>query len=187
LTLVSGKHNSALSNRPWRSESAKGKRDYLLQHSNLKLNAEIVAEHDAAWTEEAIAARTTALTERLLAIWPRPATAHKTVVTADAYDIEPVDEPEEDTEDAGQPSHTGKYRALWRWLRQQEIDPIRLPFAEIEQVLGFALPPSSRLHTPHWHSYDGSAVVRAIRDAGWKVANLSLVDEEVTLTRSELD
>ena len=46
LTLVNGKLNPTLSNRPWTDAEAddhglgnKGKRDYLLQHSELKLNA----------------------------------------------------------------------------------------------------------------------------------------------------
>jgi hypothetical protein len=42
-----------------------GKRDYLLQHSQLKLNAELVAKHEDAWTEDDIRARTDALIARV--------------------------------------------------------------------------------------------------------------------------
>ena len=42
-----------------------GKRDYLLQHSQLKLNAEFVAKHEDAWTEDDIRARTDALIARV--------------------------------------------------------------------------------------------------------------------------
>lgn len=51
LTLVNGKLNPTLSNRPWTDAEAgnrglgtKGKRDFLLQHSQLKLNAALVYE-----------------------------------------------------------------------------------------------------------------------------------------------
>jgi hypothetical protein len=80
--------------------------------------------------------------------------------------------------------HHGKYRALWKWLRDQTVDRIEASFSDVEQVLGFSLPPSSRHHQPHWHSYDGSAVVRAVIDAGWKATNVNLEEESVTFVRS---
>src|SRR6266498_4500623 len=68
LTLVNQRLNPTLSNRPWTASEAAarglgdhGKRDYLLQHSQLKLNAEIVAEHQDAWTEDDVEARTDSL------------------------------------------------------------------------------------------------------------------------------
>jgi hypothetical protein len=45
LTLVTGTHNSALSNRPWIASAERGKRDYLLGHSQLSLNSTIVKDH----------------------------------------------------------------------------------------------------------------------------------------------
>jgi hypothetical protein len=79
LTLVNQRLNPTMSNRPWTAQEAAardlgdhGKRDYLLQHSQLKLNAEIVAEHEDAWTEDDIRARTDSLVGRVAAIWPRP-------------------------------------------------------------------------------------------------------------------
>lgn len=73
LTLVSGKANSALSNRPWLVEAGEGKSDQLAEHSTLKLNAALLRAHPTKWTDDAIDARTGALTERILAIWTRPA------------------------------------------------------------------------------------------------------------------
>ena len=71
--------------------------------------------------------------------------------------------------------HSGKYVALFEYLqRHTGSSPIRMSFGEIEDVLGFKLPASSRRHLPHWHSYDGSAVVRAIHDAGWRARNVDL-------------
>ena len=82
-------------------------------------------------------------------------------------------------------SHWGKYRPLWAWLRAQERDAVRTTFSEIEEILGFALPPSSRKHKPHWHSYEGSAVVRAIQDAGWQARRVDLELETLVLFRQE--
>jgi len=77
LTLVNGKLNPTLSNRPWTDAQAdarglgtKGKRDYLLQHSELKLNAALVYEHAQMWGEDSMRARTSRMVERIVAIWP---------------------------------------------------------------------------------------------------------------------
>ena len=63
--------------------------------------------------------------------------------------------------------HSGKYAALWLWLSEQPKAEIPMSFADVEQILGFELPPSCRQHEAHWYSYQGSAVARAIIDAGW--------------------
>jgi hypothetical protein len=49
------------------------------------------------------------------------------------------------------------------------------------------LPSSSRRHAAHWHSYEGSAVVRAIQDAGWQTRDLELEGERVAFVRAEDD
>lgn len=180
LTLVTGKHNSALSNRPWRNDNSTGKRDYLLEHSELKLNAAIVSKHPTTWTEEDIAARTAALTDRILAIWPRPEYAGRTTVDPASVEYEmPVEA------DDGADSHDGRYRPLWEWLRATAADEVRVSFVDVEQILGFGLPPSSRVHLAHWYGYQGSAVARAIHDAGWRAVNIDLLDEQVTFVRNE--
>jgi hypothetical protein len=63
--------------------------------------------------------------------------------------------------------HSGKYVALWLWLSEQPKAEIPMSFADVERILGFDLPPSCRQHEAHWYSYQGSAVARAIIDAGW--------------------
>lgn len=190
LTLVSGKHNSALSNRPWTTHDNKGKRDYLLKHSNLKLNAQIVAGHPNTWTEEDIAARTAAMTDRVLARWPRPTNAPAPPVSPAAYEPQPVAPVEgvgiaDEGEEEVMPSHQGKYRALWQWLRSQEGEELRLSFADVEQILDMPLPPSARNHLPHWDGYQGTALGRAIRDAEWRASQVSLTDERVTFLRAD--
>ena len=79
-------------------------------------------------------------------------------------------------------AHTGKYAPLHRWLLSQPQGPISVSFADLEEIMGFPLPYSCRDHVPHWHSYAGSAVARAIIDAGWKASRVNLRDETLTLT-----
>ena len=191
LTLVTGKLNPTMSNRPWTAQEAAarslggdGKRDYFLHHSQLKLNAEIVAEHQNLWTEDDILARTDTLIARVISIWRRPAIgvqqAGPVTLTTDRT---PATTATVDTaEDA---EHTGKYRPLWRWLQDQGRDEINLSFANIEQVLGMSLPHSARRHLTHWYGYEGTALGRAIRDAGWRAHRVDLADETVTFIRGE--
>jgi len=82
LTLLTGRLNASLSNRPWLDtdaavaapsgqEAGKGKRSLIDKYSLLVLNKEIVQEHEEAWTEEDITARGQAITRDIAAIWPR--------------------------------------------------------------------------------------------------------------------
>lgn len=86
---------------------------------------------------------------------------------------------DEDEDDSAAPSHTGKYRALWRWLREQTTERVELTFEQVEQIIGGPLPPSCRLHLAHWYGFDGSAVARAVLDAGWKATAVDLQRETV--------
>lgn len=79
-------------------------------------------------------------------------------------------------------NHVGKYRPLWDWLRHQEPREISVAFKDIEEILGFPLPDSCRDHVAHWHSYQGSAVARAIIDAGWHASRVRLTSNNVTLS-----
>lgn len=81
----------------------------------------------------------------------------------------------------GAAAHVGKYAPLHRWLLNQPRTAHRLTFGQVEEVLGFPLPASCRRHTAHWHGYDGSAVARAIADAGYKAEEVSLGAETLTL------
>jgi hypothetical protein len=192
LTLVNDKLNPALSNRPWTNADAaahglpgKGKRDYLLRHSELKLNATVVADHLDQWTEQAIRDRGKALIAGITKIWPRPASVAEPQPIHEIPDREDAvqDEAEEEAEPESGLGHAGKYQALWGWLRQQDRDEIRLTFSEVEQILGMPLPPSARIHLPHWYGYEGTALGRAIRDAGWRATQVNLTAERVVFAR----
>jgi len=191
LSLVSGRLNPTLSNRPWttaeaeaRGLPAQGKRDYLLEHSNLNLNARLVARHPSSWTDQDIGDRTEQLIDRLLALWPRPdAAAPAEPVVVDLGDVSDSVDDDADEDRAATPAHAGKYRDLWRWLNQQEPDEIAVSFTQVEEILGMPLPPSARNHEAHWYGYDGTALGRAIRDAGWRATAVNLLEESVRFAR----
>jgi hypothetical protein len=82
------------------------------------------------------------------------------------------------------PPHVGKYRAQWEFLRQEDLDRFNLSFVEIEELLRFPLPNFSRKHLVHWHSYEGSAVVRAIHEAGFRAQDVNFELEMVVLRRT---
>jgi hypothetical protein len=86
--------------------------------------------------------------------------------------------------DADEQPHAGKYRALWAWLRDQPGERLPVRFTEIEEVIGMPLPPSCRKHPAHWSSYEGSAVARAIRDAGWAATSVNVEHEQLVLARA---
>ena len=82
LTLLTGKLNASLSNRPWCDrdaavaapsgpEAGKGKRSLIDKYSLLVLNKEIVHGHELAWTEDDIMARSETIAKDIAAIWPR--------------------------------------------------------------------------------------------------------------------
>ncbi len=80
--------------------------------------------------------------------------------------------------------HRGKYEPLWKWLRSREDTSFTTTMGEVEEAINQALPPSCRRHVAHWHGYEGSAVARAIADAGWKASAVDLTTQTVTFTRA---
>jgi hypothetical protein len=75
----------------------------------------------------------------------------------------------------------GKYQPLTEWLMRQQRRTVEVSFGEIERVLGFPLPPSSRTYVAHWHGLAGSRVATAIYEAGWQARLVDLRAERLTL------
>jgi hypothetical protein len=75
-----------------------------------------------------------------------------------------------------------KYAPLAAYLAAQPGDRVMLTFAELEAILGAALPPSAR--TPPWWANTrlASAQGRAWLGAGWRVARVDLRDEPPAVT-----
>jgi hypothetical protein len=86
---------------------------------------------------------------------------------------------------SAQAEHAGKYRALWAWLLTLPGDRVPATFAQIEEITGMPLPPSCRTHAAHWSSYEGSAVARAIHDAGWGAREVSIPAEHLVFQRRQ--
>ena len=79
--------------------------------------------------------------------------------------------------------YTGKYRPLWKELCSRQDATWPTTFVEIESILGFPLPASSRKHLPHWYGAGGSSVARAILAAGWRATKVNLDNETLILAR----
>ncbi|QUX24905.1 MULTISPECIES: DUF262 domain-containing protein [Nocardiopsis] len=189
LTLVNDRLNPALSNRPWTDETTaargingKGKRSLLLEHSTLKLNALLAVGHEREWTETDIDQRTEELIDHIVRIWPRP--EQEGPGTAVVMENTAVGEGHGDADrSAAAVDHHGKYRGLWRWLRDRDGDRIPMDFAQVAEAAGVPLPDSAYNHSPHWYSYEGSALGRAIRDAGWRATKVNLDARTVCFVR----
>lgn len=81
--------------------------------------------------------------------------------------------------------YSGKYAELWRWLVAEARNEFAVTFDEIEDRIGTPLPPSCRKHPTHWLGYKGTAVGRAIRDAGWRASQVNVEHETVTLSKAQ--
>ena len=85
---------------------------------------------------------------------------------------------------AGSVQHKGKYAPLAMWLMSDSRDRIEATFEELEEVLGFPLPPSARKHAAYWSGgQPGSTAGNAIRDAGWHARNLDVRAGRLVLER----
>lgn len=147
----------------------------LLEHSTLKLNARLVAQHDQAWTEDTIRARTAALSLRIVALWPRPAG----VVPASAPEPVPVTPPAI----AKTSGAASLYALLIAWLRGVDRDDIRLTFEQVGRLLGEELPLAARTSAGPWSADADDPLSRALAEAGWQAAAVDVTAERVELRR----
>lgn len=80
----------------------------------------------------------------------------------------------------------GKYAPLYRLLRARAGREWRVSFAELEAVLGFALPESARVHRPWWSNQrngGGHGHALAWQVAGWKTRAVDLERETLVFER----
>jgi hypothetical protein len=117
-------------------------------------------------------------------IWDEARVAALASGSASSVDDLVAESPVELISGQERPAITGrKYAPITDWLAHLNRSEMDVSFRELEEVLGFPLPPSSRAHAAHWHSYDGSAVARAIQDAGWRARQVDLKAERLALRR----
>jgi hypothetical protein len=194
LTLVPYQLNAALANLPWTDAEATalglgttGKRTALADHSPLALNEELVRVHRDAFDDDAIAARTAALIEAVLAIWPRPGGGADPSV--DSLPRPRRGEPRAGTDeavDAGTPGSEslppGRYARLTEFLAGCDTPTVACTFEQLEDVLGAPLPPSARTSIPYWSRLK-TALGSAIAAGGYRPTTVDLWNERVILAR----
>lgn len=78
-----------------------------------------------------------------------------------------------------------KYAPLSRVLAESGENSVPFSFAEIEAILGFALPVSARAHRPWWSNEPRThSQARAWVMAGYRATEVSLEGEEVVFSRT---
>ena len=79
----------------------------------------------------------------------------------------------------------GKYAALFLHLCALEARRWRTTFADIEGLLGFALPNSARVHRPWWanQTNGGHSHALAWQAAGWRTSQVDLHGESLVFVR----
>ncbi len=77
-----------------------------------------------------------------------------------------------------------KYEPLHDYLYETEDEAVPMGFSEIEHVLGFGLPPSSRTQRAWWSNNPSNNVMtRAWLDAGFETANVDMEGEKLVFKR----
>ena len=77
-----------------------------------------------------------------------------------------------------------KYDPLENWLEQTNDEAIPMGFSEIEHVLGFELPPSSRTQRAWWsNNASNNVMTRAWLDAGFETANVDMEGKKLVFKR----
>ena len=77
-----------------------------------------------------------------------------------------------------------KFEPLTRFLSTVRAEECRVTFKEIEELLGFKLPPSSRRHRPWWsNNPSNSAITQAWLLAGFKTEQVDMAGEKLVFRR----
>jgi len=78
-----------------------------------------------------------------------------------------------------------KYDPLEDFLKDDDREFVRMGFSEIENVLGFELPPSSRKQRAWWsNNPTNNVMTRAWIDAGYETANVDMEAEVLTFRKA---
>ena len=77
-----------------------------------------------------------------------------------------------------------KYAPLQRHLERAPVARVAMSFNEIEAILGFELPPSSRRHRAWWsNNPQNSVITRAWLDAGYQTEQVDLDGRRLVFRR----
>ena len=80
-----------------------------------------------------------------------------------------------------------KYDALSTYLSGAGSSPLRMSFAQVEAVLGFKLPPSSRKHSAWWANDRTHRQSQAWLSVGWETSDVDRLAKKVTFQRAGSD
>ena len=75
------------------------------------------------------------------------------------------------TNDGGDRRHAGDYLRLQKYLRERFADRLVLTFEQMEDLLGFPLPPAARVDAGWWN---GTATNRTPQSDAWTLADRSV-------------
>ncbi|MBW8734166.1 MAG: hypothetical protein JF571_07655 [Asticcacaulis sp.] len=79
-----------------------------------------------------------------------------------------------------------KYDPLGDFLKDEDSAFVRMGFSEIEKVLGFELPPSSRKQRAWWsNNPTNNVMTRAWIDAGYETGNVDMESEMLTFRKAD--
>ena len=76
-----------------------------------------------------------------------------------------------------------KYRPLGDYLIKQHEVTVSLTFQQIEQILGFALPPSAYNHRAWWANSLSHPQAGSWLNVGWKVCKVNMEEQTALLVR----
>jgi len=77
-----------------------------------------------------------------------------------------------------------KYAPLTEFLQQQPVNRLPVTFAELESLLGFALPPSARKHRAWWANNPASHVnAAAWHEAGFQSQEVDMEGEKLMFVK----
>ncbi len=78
-----------------------------------------------------------------------------------------------------------KYDPLLTYLSQSRDETVPMGFSEIENVLGFELPPSSRRQRAWWsNNPTNNVMTRAWLDAGYETVNVDMAGETLMFRKA---
>ena len=77
----------------------------------------------------------------------------------------------------------GRYRPLYRHLAGMDGEEWRASFADVEAVIGVALPATARRHRAWWANDFGKSQGRAWLDAGWRTGQVDMEGETLRFRR----
>jgi hypothetical protein len=80
----------------------------------------------------------------------------------------------------------GKYAPLYRHLAELRGREWQATFHDVEEILGFRLPDSARIHRPWWANQGergGHSHALAWEMAGWRTAQVDMADERLVFVR----